>query len=75
MSTTWVAPSSPARARPSISTSRPSASVLSTITDLPFFAVKMSPGRCAFASGRFSAQQRMPTTFTSGRILPRARMA
>ena len=30
--------------------------------------------RCALASGRFSAQQRMPTTLTSGRSLPSARM-
>ena len=75
MSTMWVAPSSPARARPSVSTSRPSASVLSTMIDLPFLAVKMSPGRWAFASGMFSAQQRMPTTFTSGWSRPSARMA
>ena len=34
----------------------------------------MSPGRWALASGMFSAQQRTPTTFTSGRRRPRARM-
>ena len=34
--------------------------------DLPFFAMKMSPGRCALASGRFSAQQRMPITLSVG---------
>ena len=73
MSSTWVAFSSPARKRPSVRTRRPSASVLSTITDLPFLAVKMSPGRWAFASGRFSAQQRIPTTFTSGFSRPSAR--
>ena len=74
MSTMWVAPSSPARARPSVSTRRPSASVLSTMIDLPFLAVKMSPGRWALASGKFSAQHRMPTTLTSGRSRPRARI-
>jgi hypothetical protein len=32
------------------------------------------PGRWEFASGMFSAQHRMPTTFTSGESLPIARM-
>ena len=49
---------------PSASTSRPSASVLSTSTVLPPYIVSTSPGRVALPDGMFSARQAYAVTRT-----------
>ncbi len=60
----------------SASTSRPSASVLSTSMVWPESEVTMSPGRCAVPDGMFSTRPPMPTALTlalrpaSARIRP-----
>ena len=61
-STRCVTFSSPSRYRPSLSTRRPSASVLSTWTVLPLRARKMSPGRVERESTRFCAVTNTPVT-------------
>ena len=48
----------------SASTSRPSASVLSTSIVWPDIEVTMSPGRCALPSSMFSTKPMMPTALT-----------
>ncbi len=56
--------SSEARVIASASTSRPSASVLSTSTVLPLYIVSTSPGRVAVPDGMFSASASQPVTLT-----------
>ena len=63
-STMRSAPCSTACARQSASTSRPSASVLTTSIVVPVFARTMSPGLSAWPDGRFSVAPITATTRT-----------
>src|SRR5207253_2247992 len=63
-SMTCVAPCSRAYQSASASTSRPSASVLTTSIVLPFIALTMSPGRYAWPPGMFSVAATTASTRT-----------